>query len=260
MGKCIVVCDMGNTATKLGVALDGVLKSTWSLPTRSDETPDSLGLQLRGLWEASSPGGNAPSAMIAVSVVPSLDSVLKEATEKYLGCPCHMVPEQIPVPLQNNYHRTWEVGADRLVGAWAARKLFPAAPSLIVVDFGTAVTFDCVEGETYLGGLIFPGPLAASETLSRKAAKLPQLDLADPGVFMPGRDTATSMRTGLLYGYAAVAEGLCQKLAATLSGPATIIATGGFAGTLQRICKIFAGIYPNLLLAGLVALHARSKQ
>ena len=93
---------------------------------------------------------------------------------RYLDRPLYCAPDDLPIPLENRYERPSEVGADRLVGAFAARRLCPDAASLLVVDFGTAVTFDCVSGQAYLGGLIFPGPATALAALSREAAKLPE--------------------------------------------------------------------------------------
>ena len=160
------------------------------------------------------------------------------------------------MPLENRYERPAEVGADRLVGAYAARRMYPEIPSLLVVDFGTAVTIDCVSGDAYMGGLIFPGPRTALTALSREAAKLPRVNLdvrADEPT--PGRNTTTSIQHGLVFGFACMVEGLTQRLKRQMSGPVKVLGTGGFAASIARVSPVFDQVLPMLLLDGLRRLH-----
>ncbi|RXE68108.1 type III pantothenate kinase, partial [Muribaculaceae bacterium Isolate-002 (NCI)] len=152
--------------------------------------------------------------------------------------------------------RPSEVGADRLVGAFAARRLCPDAAPLLEVAFGPAVTFDCVSGQAYLGGLIFPGPATALAALSREAAKLPRVNLdiraQEPA---PGRDTTTSIQHGLVFGFVCMVEGLSQRLKRQMPGPAKVLATGGFAASIARVSPVFDQVLPALLLEGLRRLY-----
>lgn len=252
----ILVCDIGNTAIKIGIASAAGLAAAYTLPSRRDTTADSLGLELVAILRHAGLPADAIKVCAAASVCPALNGPMAGAVRRYLHCPCLFVPEDVPVPLENLYKRPGEVGADRLVAAWAARKVFPDAKALIVVDFGTAVTFDCVEGSAYLGGLIFPGVATAMTALAANAAKLPLVSLElDDTVLRPGRDTVTSMRHGLAFGYAALAEGLCGRLREQLAKPAAIVATGGHAAAIGKITSVFDKVIPGLMLEGLSQLY-----
>lgn len=259
-GACrLLLCDIGNTCLKVGIADKSGVLASYALPVSANETADSLGLRLWTLLDYAHVCAASWQACVAASVVPRMNPILCRATERYLGCGTLFVPEDLPVPLENRYERPGEVGADRLVAAWAASHAWPGAQSLIVVDFGTAVTFDCVAGGAYLGGLIFPGPAAAVSALAQNTAKLPHVGLdetdAPKGGLEPCRDTAASIRNGLAFGYAALAEGLCARLAATLPGKTKIVATGGFARTAGHLTNVFDAIMPGLLLDGLGRLY-----
>lgn len=256
----LLLCDIGNTSMKVGLADAKRVITSYSLPVRLNETSDSLGLSLLALLRhAGAEPGNLV-ACVASSVAPAMEPALKEAAARYLGCPMLFAPGDLPIPLENRYERPDEVGADRLVGAYAARKHYPDAASLIVVDFGTAATFDCVSGQAYLGGLIFPGPATAATALAAHTAKLPYVNLdmraCDPA---PGRDTATSIRHGLVFGFVAVTEGLCGRLRRQLAAPVKIMATGGFAAAIARLSPIFDAVLPALLLDGLRRLYYEEK-
>lgn len=252
----LLLCDVGNTNIKLGLADRESLLATFSLPRMDMETEDSLGLKILALLDHLSVQADSLLACVISSVVPALDPLLREAIARYLHCPAFFVPRDLPVPMENRYPRPQETGADRLVAAYAARVLFPRTASLLVVDFGTAVTFDCINENSYLGGLIFPGPGIALKALSQKTAKLPaiglELDSSEP---RPCQDTATSIQHGLVFGYKYLVEGLCGRLTDSLPGPVKIIATGSFALTLAKICDIFDTIRPSLVLDGLRNLY-----
>ncbi len=256
MRSCLALCDIGNTSLKIGFADAGGNIASYAFPTLPGSTRDSLGFTL---LTAASHAGIEPQEIVAVaaaSVVPALNEVLKGAARRYFDCEALFAPEDLPIPLENRYQRPGEVGADRLVGAFAARRAYPEAASLIVVDFGTALTFDCVSGNAYLGGLIFPGPLTAAAALSSNTARLPHVSL-EPEDAKPllGRDTATSIRHGLIFGFRAVTDGLCTCLRKQLSEPVVIIGTGGLASLINEANKIFDVVLPGLSLDGLLDLY-----
>lgn len=259
----VLLVDMGNTALKLALAhgYDAArISQPYTLPTGSGYTADSLGLTLLQLLGHAHVQPDAIAACVASSVVPGLEPTLAQACAKYLGCKTLFAPRDLPVPMTNAYERPQEVGADRLVGAWAARLRHPDVTSLLVVDFGTALTIDCVREHAYLGGLIFPGPDTALSALARGAAKLPQVNLhiedTEPA---PGRSTVTSIQHGIVFGFVSLVEGLCRRLAATMPQPLSVVGTGGFAQTLARVSTIFDAVTPSLVLEGLLHLYANNE-
>jgi type III pantothenate kinase len=252
----LLLFDIGNTAVKIGLADGRCVLSSYTLRADAGQTADSLGLTLLSVLGHASVVPDSLDACIVSSVVPVFDPLLREAAARYIGRPLYRVPEDMPVALDNRYERPAEVGADRLVGAFAARRLYPGADSLIVVDFGTAVTFDCVSGQAYLGGLIFPGPLTAMTALSREAAKLPRVNLdVCAHTLEMGRDTATSIQHGLIFGFVSVVEGLTRRLARRLPGKTLVLGTGGFAESIAGVSQVFDHVLPALLLEGLRLLY-----
>ncbi len=256
MTRQILLFDIGNTSIKVGLAQADSLMTTYTLRTDADQTADSLGLTLFSLLQHAHILPDHIEACLCSSVVPSMTSLVREAVARFVGASFYTVPQDISVPLKNCYDNPHEVGADRLVCAYAARILVPQSPSLIVVDFGTATTFDCVTYNDYLGGIIFPGVHTAAAALSLKAAKLPRINLdttdTEPA---PGRDTASSMQHGILFGFAAMVEGLSQRLARQLEGPVHIMGTGGFAKDIAKVSSCFDSVLPNLILDGLRQLY-----
>ena len=252
----LLLFDIGNTSIKVGLADAHAVSTSYTLRTDAGQTADSLGLTLHTLLQHAKLAPEQITACVCSSVVPAMTPLLRAACRRFVGAELLQVPLDIPVPLVNCYERPGEVGADRLVGAFAARRLFPDAASLVAVDFGTATTFDCISGQSYLGGLIFPGVHTAAAALSANAAKLPRvsLEISDPEP-VPGRDTASSIQHGIVFGYAAMVEGLTARLARPLPAPVKIIATGGFAADLDRVTQCFDHVLPDLLLDGLRQLY-----
>ncbi|MDD4700812.1 MAG: type III pantothenate kinase [Desulfovibrio sp.] len=252
----LLLFDIGNTSIKVGLAHERQVLTSYTLRTDLGQTADDLGLSLISLLGHAGIVPQSIKGCVASSVVPGFDPLLREAVARYVDCPLHRVGMDLPVPLENCYERPGEVGADRLVGAYAARRLCPEVPGLLVVDFGTAVTIDCVSGDSYMGGLIFPGPRTALSALSREAAKLPRVNLdvrADEPI--PGRNTATSIQHGLVFGFACMVEGLAQRLKRQLPGPVKVLGTGGFAASIARVSPVFDHVLPTLLLEGLRRLY-----
>ncbi len=256
MKSQILLFDIGNTSIKVGLAHEEAVHTTYTLRTDAGQTSDSLGLHLYAALQHAACPPDAVRACVCSSVVPSMTPLVREACARFVGATFLQVPHDMPVPLKNCYSKPSEVGADRLVCAYAARKLFPQTSSLIVVDFGTATTFDCIQGQDYLGGIIFPGVHTAAAALSAKAAKLPRIHLETQDTEpVPGRDTASSMQHGILFGFAAMVEGLSSRLAKQMPGPVHIVGTGGFAKDIARVSSCFHDILPNLILDGLRQLY-----
>ncbi len=256
MNSQVLLFDVGNTSIKVGLASQDTLLSTYTLRTDAEQTADSLGLTLYTLLQHAHIAKESLAACVCSSVVPSMTPLVREACTRFIGAPFLQVPHDIPVPLKNCYNNPKEVGADRLVCAYAARRLEPGSPSLIVVDFGTATTFDCITDHDYLGGIIFPGVHTAAAALSSKAAKLPRINLdttdTEP---VPGRDTASSMQHGILFGFASMVEGLTSRLAKNMQGPVHVMGTGGFAKDIAKVSSCFDTVLPNLMLDGLRQLY-----
>ena len=257
---CLLLFDIGNTGIKVGLASESTVLTSYTLRTDAGQTADDAGLKLLGLMRHANLPPEALHACVACSVVPNRNHIMREMCRRYFHRELLFAPEDIPVPLLNHYERPSEVGADRLVGAYAARKLIPEATSLICVDFGTALTFDCVTQNAYLGGLIFPGVHTAALALAGNTAKLPDVSLEfDDAAPVPGRSTATSISHGIVFGYAALVEGLCARLSSQLAPPVATLATGGFAAEIHKITPCFSRLAPGLLLEGLRLLYLENK-
>lgn len=251
----MLLIDVGNTAVKAGFVMNGRVAAAYNITTDTTQSGDVLGLQLCQF--AGHAGVERVRSVLVSSVVPGMDPILRHACSRFLGVTPRFAHHEVPVPLENHYERPYEVGADRLVAAYAARLLFPHAPAVISVDFGTATTFDCVRGNAYLGGLICPGILSSLGALSTRTAKLPRTALnVDDMQLSPGRSTATSLSQGFLFGFASLAEGLVARLRETLPLPCAVVATGGFANDIARLTgpDCFQEIRPDLILDGLLAM------
>lgn len=248
----VLLFDVGNTNIKLCLADRHGLGRSYSLPSTNRETADSLGLTISAICRREGIDEKSIRAWVLSSVVPPLNSLLTVACSRFFSCPILFVPTDISLPLENGYARPQEVGADRLLGGYAARMLF-ADPTLIVVDFGTATTFDCIQGSKYLGGLICPGVLSSITALGTQTAKLPQISLELDGQEMDiGTSTRQSLNHGVLYGFASMLEGLTGRLKRRLNDPAArVVATGGFAGHIAAVTSCIDDLAPDLLMQGL---------
>ncbi len=248
----IIAIDIGNTITHFGVFESGRLKSHFSIATQPNRTPDEITLQLKALAKSRSLHLRKAKQVIVCGVVPSMSAVVTESLRSLEAVPIRIVGQDIFVPLKNRYTYPEQVGQDRLVGAYAALKRFNQ--DCIVVDFGTAITIDLVtkEGE-YLGGIIAPGLEISLEALASRTALLPKVELKEPPELL-GRDTANSIRAGLIYGCAALCDGLIASLKAHYAPKATVVATGGACELIAKHTRIIQHVRPDLVLEGLLAL------
>ena len=242
--------DIGNTSIHLGLFERGKLRKQVSLPTHVARSQTELTRWFRRV--APSPEPRTPSQAIICSVVPWATPKVAQAL-RASGCRrVRVVGRNLKVPLKNRYRYPRQVGQDRLVGAYAAWKEFKRG--CIVCDFGTAVTIDLVTGRgEYLGGIIAPGLELSLETLAARTALLPRVDLRQPTELL-GRDTVNSIRSGIVYGCAALCDGLVARLKARYAPGAAVVATGGAAPLIAKHARSIGHLRPNLVLQGLLQL------
>ena len=238
----LLAVDIGNTSIAFGVFQGKKLKSAWKISTQEALSGTHPGKGMCPHIDAHI------DAVIISSVVPKATPIIEKAIAKKYKLRPLLLGENIKAPIKNLYRKPKQVGQDRLVDAIAAKELYgyPA----IVIDFGTAITFDVIsrKGE-HLGGLIFPGIETSRDALSQKAALLPKIKVAPPKGLI-GRDTVDSMRSGVFYGTGALCDGVIAKLRAKY-GPMKVIATGGHARLMARYSKSIKKVDPNLTLKGL---------
>ena len=248
----ILAVDIGNTTTSFGVFEKSRLKSQFAIATQPNRTPDELTLQLKALAKTRNLHLRRASQIILSSVVPRMSSVLIQSLKSLEAVPIRVVGQDVIVPLINRYTYPEQVGQDRLVGAYAAWKQFKRA--CIVADFGTAITIDVVtkRGE-YLGGVIAPGLEISLEALATRTALLPKVELKEPPELL-GRDTANSIRAGLVYGCAALCDGLVEPLKRQYAPNATVVATGGASPLIAKYAASINRLRPHLVLEGLSSL------
>ena len=254
MVTALLVVDVGNTNTVLGLYEGTALTADWRLATRRDATADEIGILLTALLGAPPPPvGRA----IVATVVPSLQFPWKTAFRKYLRLDATFVEPGIRTGMPILYDNPQEVGADRIVNAVAAFEKYGGP--CIVVDFGTATTFDVVNaaGE-YAGGVITPGVTISAEALFSRAARLSRVEIRRPTAVI-GKTTAASIQSGLYFGYLGLVDGLIDRIAGELGGEPKVIATGGLAELLGGASSRIGTIDPHLTLEGLRILDERNR-
>lgn len=243
--------DAGNTNTKIALADENGVGQGYVLPTRPANTSDDWGLKVCSILERE---GVAPQdiASVAVSsVVPPLDPLLARMSRRFFGCEARFAGADLPLSVENRYARPEEVGADVLVTALGALRRC-ARPRMVVVDFGTATTLACVQEGAFMGGLICPGLLSSAGALHSGTAKLPPVRLElESDELTWGRSTAQCLSQGLVHGFACMVEGLVGRLARPLGGEPYVVATGGLAEAVARVCPAIDEIRPDLLMEGL---------
>ncbi len=252
----LLAVDIGNTHTVTGLFMDGRLMGRWRIRSDRYATEDELAIKLNALPLSSMHIFSAASDVVISSVVPPLTEAWERMTQKYFGCEALVILKNIDHGMPIRYKRPFEIGADRIVNAIAAWNRFHTA--IVAIDFGTATTFDCIsdKGE-YLGGAISPGLKLASEMLSSKTSKLPLVELDIPPGPALAQDTVSAIRSGIVYGFAALADGLASRLREEFDSNAVIVATGGFASTVARHSSLIEKVLPDLTLEGLYSIYQR---
>ncbi len=252
----LLTIDVGNSNTVLGVFEGASLRAHWRLTTRREQTADEYGILVRNLFATSGLEPSQVDAVALASVVPPLTPVLVDLSRNYLGHDPLVVGPGVKTGMPILYEPPGDVGADRIVNGVAAFAAWGGP--VIVIDFGTATTFDVItqRGE-YAGGVICPGIGISADALFQRAARLPRVDVRHPGKVV-GRSTVTSMQSGLYFGYAAMCEGLVARIRAEIGEPARVVATGGLAETLASDIPSIEAVDPVLTLTGLRLIWERN--
>ncbi len=245
----LLAIDLGNTNLTLGLFKGDRLVSNWRLSSDLHRTKDEYGLQLAGLIKSTGQATDSIQGIILSSVVPPITEWLLQACEDYLGKIPMLVHSQMNLNVQIRYDDPGAVGADRIADAVAVRSMH-SGPAC-VIDFGTATTFNALTASgDYLGGAILPGISTAAESLVSKTAKLPPVELkAPPSVI--GRNTTHAMQAGLLYGYAALVDGMASRYRTELGKDMIVIGTGGHIDKIAPLTQSIQQVDPWLTLKGL---------
>jgi type III pantothenate kinase len=245
----LLTVDVGNTNTVLGVFRGEELVANWRLTTAKQQTVDEYGVLARNLFTLAGLDREAIHGVIISSVVPPMNWTLAEMSRIYLGQKALFVEAGVKTGMAVLVDNPLEVGADRIVNGVAAFHKFGGP--CIVVDFGTAITFDAISAKgEYLGGVIAPGLGIASEALFARAARLPRVEIKDPGKVI-GTNTVTHMQAGLYYGAIDMVDGMITRMKGELSGKVTVIATGGQARLVAKGSKQIEHTDEFLTLTGL---------
>ena len=256
MKNNLLAVDIGNTHTVIGFYENDILAACWRIRSDRHTTGDEIAIKLNSLPVSGTRLFTRIDDVIIASVVPPLTEAWEIMTRHYLDSIPLVVLKNIDHGMPIRYQRPFEIGADRIVNAIAAWNRFHT--EIIAIDFGTATTFDCIsiKGE-YLGGAISPGLKLAAEMLASRTSKLPLVELDLPIGPALAQDTVSAIRSGIIYGFAGLADGLVQRLKDEFAENPVIIATGGFAATVARCSTIIQHVCPDLTLEGLHAIYTR---
>ena len=254
----LLVIDVGNTNTVVGVFDGDKLVQNWRIRTVANHTVDEYGMLIYSLYKSSKISAKSINDIIISCVVPPMLNILEPLCEKYFHLKPLIVEPGIKTGMPIQYDNPWEVGADRIVNAVAAFDKYKT--DLIIVDFGTATTFDYVspKGE-YMGGCIAPGIVISSEALFEKASKLPRVEIKRPKTLI-AKDTISSMQAGIFFGYAGLVDGIVERMKAEVKSNPKVIATGGLAGVIAPETSNIDIVDENLTLEGLRIIHLKNKQ
>jgi type III pantothenate kinase len=246
----ILVFDVGNTETVLGLFDEGALVEHWRISTHPDRTVDEIGLLIRSLLRESGFAAENIRAAVIGSVVPSMTRVLELSAERHLGARAAIINGNTNLPIRLDVDEPASVGADRIANTLAALRLYRR--DTIAVDFGTATTFDCITAEgVFVGGVIAPGLQTGAESLVRRTAALPSVELAPPE-FIIGRRTSTAMRSGIFFGGVEAIDGIVRRIKMEWQrDDPLVVATGGLATVIAPHCTTIDKVEPYMTLYGL---------
>lgn len=254
----LLAVDIGNTQTHLGAFQNGSLLEHWRLTTERDATADELASIYTNLLALRNLSFTDIDDLIISSTVPKIVPEYVEMTERYLGEQCVVVGPGLKTGMPIRVENPRELGADRLVNAVAAYDRLGGP--CVVVDFGTAITFDAISGQgEYLGGIIAPGVEISLNALTERAAKLPQVELTEPERLI-GRTTLEAIQAGVIYGFAAQIDGICERLRDELGDELQVIATGGLSSHIVPFCDSVELTDDMLTLTGLRLIYERNAQ
>jgi len=251
----LLAIDCGNTHLSIGLYQEEELLGHWRIASISQRTEDEYLAIFSSLLGQKGYSWSGIKDIIFASVVPAVSRNLRLLAVKYLGKEALEITWQTPAGIPIMLEKPEELGPDRLVNAMAA--LHDFGGPLIIVDLGTATTFDCISAQgEYLGGAIAPGLAISREALFSKAARLAQIELSAP-VQVIGRNTAQCLRSGIFWGFGGQIDGLVRRMAAEMEGRPRVIATGGLAGQIAEYCETIELVEPFLTLRGLALIYRR---
>jgi type III pantothenate kinase len=253
----LLVIDVGNTNTSLGVYDGERLVADWRLTTARARTVDEYGVHARNLFALAGLDFKAITAVAVASVVPPLNYTLKRMAEVYFNRTPLFIDHTIETGVPILYQPASDVGADRIVDAVAAIHKYGAP--CIVVDFGTATTFDAINARgEYLGGVITPGINISADALFARTARLPRVEIKRPASVI-GTSTVGSMQSGLYYGYVGLVDGILRRMIEELGGSASVIATGGLAPLIATGSELIEVTDDTITLEGLRLIYERQR-
>ena len=256
----LIVLDVGNSTTVIGVydMTSKRLLHNWRI-TSHRQTPDEIGLLLFNLTKSAYLSPEDIDSAIMSSVVPALDNLIVEAIKNYFGVDCMEVSIMLNIGIEIKYSSPKELGADRIVNAVAAVSKYGIGKPIIVIDYGTAITFDIIsEDGAYIGGVIYPGLETSIEALFGKTAKLPQVSLEAPSTVI-AQNTIEAIQSGVIYGNAGMTDRIVSMIKRELrTEDCHVIATGGQAKLMSKYTEIIQHVDPWLTLEGLRILYERN--
>ena len=253
----LFVIDIGNTNIALGIYEGDDLFASWRVETKKGRTVDEYGILIKDLLTFSGIDAQGINDIIISSVVPPLESTLMEMSKKYFNIKPLIVGPGLKSGISILYENPKEVGADRIVNAVAALKRYGSP--LVIVDFGTATTFDFItERGEYGGGVIAPGIGISVEALFQRASKLTRVDLVRPKNVI-GRNTVNSIQSGIIFGYVSLVDGIVAKIKAEAGVAAGVIATGGLADLIAKESSAIDEVVENLTLEGLKIIYETNR-
>jgi type III pantothenate kinase len=252
----LLVIDVGNTSTQLGLYDGERLAADWRITTRVERTADEVGVDVHQLFELRGLRLDVVDGIVIASVVPTLNLAYQEACARFLGRDPIMLGPGVRTGVRVSYENPKDVGADRIANALAALRRY-GGPA-VVIDFSTAVTYDAIsrEGE-YLGGAIAPGVQVSLDALIAHAAKLPRVEAVPPGSVI-GRTTVAAIQSGLVWGFVSQVEGMVRRMVAELGGRARVIATGTEAEMVAGLTDAIEVVDPMLTLEGLRLVYLQN--
>ena len=254
----LLCIDVGNTNIVLGVTDGDRIVDHWRIRTEKEATADELGILIGNLFRLSDIRMKDISDVIVSCVVPPLLNSIEEVSSRYFNVKPLIVGPGLKTGMPIHYPNPKEVGADRIVNAVAAYEKYHTG--LIIVDFGTATTFDCVSHEgAYLGGAIAPGVTISCEALFQTASKLPRVEIFTKPDNVIAKDTINSMRVGIIYGYAGLVDGITNRIKKEAGRDLTVIATGGLASLICEESETIEHVEEFLTLEGLMIIFDRNK-
>jgi type III pantothenate kinase len=253
----LLALDAGNTNVTIGLFDGSTLVTHWRLRTVHEQTADEWGVLLRNLFYLRDVDQSRIDGVIIASVVPAIDARLAEMTQRYFERDALFVTAETDTGLRILYDDPREVGADRIVNSVAAFRKYGGP--CVVVDLGTAITFDCVSaGAEYLGGIICPGIVISMEALFARAARLLPVDFREPQKLI-GTNSAASMQSGFYYGALGTIDSILERLIGVLGPDTTAIATGGQADMITKGSRYLKAVDPDITLTGLQLIWDRSR-